>query len=512
MRFVDHVLSILAGVELVDIDVALRSTGEEMTTVGESYFSATLDGDRLVGLETLLENVHHANSVGETDDQMEAGWVESHTVGLVVEELANLKLGWVEVVPNADRLIDGAGSHKVLLDTDVHSLDSSGVEGEDEVLVLAVIVGSVDLETTDLHDLVVLSGEDDVVRGGESQASDSRVHDAGLEIVVLALLLFLALWELGDPVVWVLDLLSLLVDDDGTVVARDDEALLERLDALDVEPIAWRLGQEHLEVTVALEQHDLTLVRAHQQSAVRKPGVASVVVGDMRVLLEDGRVGRLEQVVVADSVELVRAVTGYEHGVLVLVAERDLGHAAVAGDSDLLLGEALGFIPSPEDDPDVLLPCEGGEETLLVGRGERNRHELPGVVIGGGEDLSPLHAGDIVDAANGSLRPLAHGQELLGRTQSQGRDTFRALDTWKVLLAPVVSVVNDDVVTARVEHVLVVDEEDVHLHVSLEPAQELGVQRDVLGAGLRLDLSGLGRRTSSGSCILLTLHGNFLYL
>ena len=39
-----------------------------MTTIGESDFSATLDGDSLVGLETLLEDVHHSNSVGETDD------------------------------------------------------------------------------------------------------------------------------------------------------------------------------------------------------------------------------------------------------------------------------------------------------------------------------------------------------------------------------------------------------------------------------------------------------------
>jgi len=72
MCFVDHILSILSSVELIDIDVALRSTSEEVTTVGESYFSATLDGDRLVGLETLLENVHHTNSVSETYDQMES--------------------------------------------------------------------------------------------------------------------------------------------------------------------------------------------------------------------------------------------------------------------------------------------------------------------------------------------------------------------------------------------------------------------------------------------------------
>lgn len=47
------------------------------------------------------------------------------------------------------------------------------MEGEDKVLVLAVVVGSINLKTTDLHDLIVLSSEDNVVRGRESQASDS---------------------------------------------------------------------------------------------------------------------------------------------------------------------------------------------------------------------------------------------------------------------------------------------------------------------------------------------------
>ena len=240
------------------------------------------------------------------------------------------------------------------------------MEGEDKVLVLAVVVGSINLKTTDLHDLIVLSSEDNVVRGRESQASDSRVHDTSLEFMILTLLLFLALWELGNPVVWVLDLLSLLIDDDGTVVTCDDKTFLKRLNALDVEAINWRLGQEHLEVTIALKQHDLAIVSTHQQSTIRKPGVASIVVGDMLILLEDGSVGRLEHVVVSDFVELVRTVTSYKDGVLVLVAERDLGHASISTYSDRLLGEALGFVPSPEDDSDILLTCEGGKETLLV--------------------------------------------------------------------------------------------------------------------------------------------------
>ena len=72
-------------------------------------------------------------------------------------------------------------------------------------------------------------------------------------MIFFSFVLFLALRELGDPIVWVFDLLSLLVDDDGTVVTSDDETLLECLDTFDVESIAWRFSQEHLPVTVAFK-------------------------------------------------------------------------------------------------------------------------------------------------------------------------------------------------------------------------------------------------------------------
>ena len=79
-------------------------------------------------------------------------------------------------------------------------------------------------------------------------------------------------------------------------------------------------------------------------------------------------------------------------------------------------------------------------------------------------------------------------------------------------MAPVISVIDDDVVTTRVEHVLVVDEVDVHLHVSLETTQELGLQRDILGTLIfSTNRSALRWRTSCGSCILLTFHGILIF-
>ena len=59
---------------------------------------------------------------------------------------------------------------------------------------------------------------------------------------------------------------------------------------------------------------------------------------------------------------------------------------------------------------------ESGKEALFVLRGERNREELLGGVVRGGEDLPSLESYKIVDEADGSLALLANGQVLLGWT------------------------------------------------------------------------------------------------
>jgi hypothetical protein len=46
MHFVDHV-TIFSCVEFVNVDVTLRSTGEQVSTIRESDFSATLNGNGL---------------------------------------------------------------------------------------------------------------------------------------------------------------------------------------------------------------------------------------------------------------------------------------------------------------------------------------------------------------------------------------------------------------------------------------------------------------------------------
>jgi len=118
-------LSVLSGVELVDIDVALGSASEQVATVGESDFSAALDGDCVERLKALLEHIHHSDSIGETDNQVEARWMEGNTVGFVWVLLTDLKSWRVGVVPDSHRLVGGAGGDEVLLDADVHALNCS---------------------------------------------------------------------------------------------------------------------------------------------------------------------------------------------------------------------------------------------------------------------------------------------------------------------------------------------------------------------------------------------------
>lgn len=115
-------------------------------------------------LETLLEDVHHSYSICETNNNMETRWMEGYTVGLVIVRSTNLE-GWslvLLVVPNSYSLVNRASGYKVLLDANIHTLDSSRVEWVDKILILGVIRGSLKINI-DLHDLIVFSGENNAV-------------------------------------------------------------------------------------------------------------------------------------------------------------------------------------------------------------------------------------------------------------------------------------------------------------------------------------------------------------
>lgn len=175
-----------------------------MTTIGELDFSASFDADGVESLQSLLEDIHEANSVSESYDDVEARGVEGHAVRLVIELLTDLQGGWIGVVPDSDCFIDGASGDHVLLDADVHALDGSGVEGADEIVVLGVLSRSLQVNV-DLHNLVVLRREDNAVVGaGQRHALDPRGHYSLLEFGVFLLIVLDCVGQFGSSIVGVL--------------------------------------------------------------------------------------------------------------------------------------------------------------------------------------------------------------------------------------------------------------------------------------------------------------------
>jgi len=112
MELVDHV-SILTSVELVDVDVTLRSTGKEMTSIGESNLSASLNSYVMEWFKALLEHIHHSDSISESNNDMESRRMKSYTVSFIVVRRTNFK-SWclvLLVVPNSHGLVDRASSN-----------------------------------------------------------------------------------------------------------------------------------------------------------------------------------------------------------------------------------------------------------------------------------------------------------------------------------------------------------------------------------------------------------------
>lgn len=77
-----------------------------MSTIREANFSAAFDTDSLEGLKTVLEDIHHSNSICETDDDMETCRMESYAISLVIEELTDFESGWIGVMPDSHCLIN----------------------------------------------------------------------------------------------------------------------------------------------------------------------------------------------------------------------------------------------------------------------------------------------------------------------------------------------------------------------------------------------------------------------
>lgn len=68
--------------------------------------------------------------------------------------------------------------------------------------------------------------------------------------MILTFLIAVAVWKLGQSRVWMLWVLSLLIDHDLPIVTSDNETLGVGLNALDVESLSWRLRDKHLVITI----------------------------------------------------------------------------------------------------------------------------------------------------------------------------------------------------------------------------------------------------------------------
>ena len=151
----------LACVEVVHDDRADLHASKQVTTIGENNLTARLDADVLVLLNRVLEHVHHSYSIVETNHDLEASWVEGHTISTLLELLVDLQLkaNLRIVAPDLDCLVGGASGDQVLLNAHVHACDGTGVERVDQVLVHGLNVARVVQIDGHLVDLLVLRCE-----------------------------------------------------------------------------------------------------------------------------------------------------------------------------------------------------------------------------------------------------------------------------------------------------------------------------------------------------------------
>ena len=83
---------VLSRIEVVYMDEVDIHAGEEVTSITEDNLSALFDRDVLVLLDRVGKHIHHPDSVVETNNNLEACGMESHTNGIVLELLIDLEL------------------------------------------------------------------------------------------------------------------------------------------------------------------------------------------------------------------------------------------------------------------------------------------------------------------------------------------------------------------------------------------------------------------------------------
>ncbi len=262
------------------------------------------------------------------------------------------------------------------------------------------------------------------------------------------------------------------------VVSSDDEAFRERDDALNPEPVPRAARKERLVLSVCVEDDDLALVGAHDQSDLIvdpvDPGVRGVVLapGSVHVFLCDLSVGDLESVLCL-LVVLKDSIARDHYGCRIKRIEGTLVEELVGSRRPhLLIGHVAQLIPLPENEQPVRFPTQR-QQVLLVHRRERQTHVHMGSAVLGCETLALLLQNDVVNRNKSDLRVLCNGEVATRRRQGHRRDFLGSVDAWDDRLTPVVHVKENDVVPAGIHESALILEVDALGDISLN-AEEIG--------------------------------------
>mmetsp|Transcript_78047 Transcript_78047/g.221291 ORF Transcript_78047/g.221291 Transcript_78047/m.221291 type:complete len:483 (-) Transcript_78047:124-1572(-) len=425
-------LNKLASVRLVHLDRRVGRGGransrEELATVTEPALLAGLDGDVPVGPHVFHEEVHEPQLVLKADDEVEARGMEGNTVGLLIEELAEVAR-LLDVVPHAHGLVHATSHHQGLPRADVHPQDCPGVESRQDRLKRRGLL-RLEQVLAQQRQLVQLGRRrghgEDLLRGAQRQAPDAGgAH--GLQRDALDLLVDL------------LGVVALLVDAYVAVVAADDEALRESDRAGRRASDVRRAVQYLLELAGAAAELQGPALAAHEHPLVREPGVAQKA-----LRLSWGRGHRLELVALPQLEEAKDAVPDDADDGGVRGVEGALTDRRVVG-RDLQPGHGPRLVPHPVDERPVVVAAQGGprhrQQELVVrreGHGDKLR-AIDGLALGhDGERLPLLPSHQVENRHDGALLALlGHGEVLLGGVHRQTGDAVRALVAVEELLLP----------------------------------------------------------------------------
>ena len=332
-----------------------------MATVGEPYFAALLDRDRLERHNLSRKDVAHVHLVLKRNHKVKTTRVESYGKALLGKGMGDLKLASL-VVPDVHCLVEGAGHDQLLTDANIQASDQALMEGALDIVELgacALHAVVLDVEAAADHlalrsDHVHLSlllveahrfdrkGARDVSSFVASHRDDRALADR----------------PQGHTVV------STVVHKNAEgILSSDQETMLRGHDSFNCFANG-RVEDVCLELAVVFAHDHLTVIRANQDITVLlAPVVTGEVGADLAALLKVVNLGVLDVEVVALVVmpELavfvgVLGTSDKNHALRRVVLKRIPAHHEVARlhrdralETDTDLSEKAHFLPVPKE-------------------------------------------------------------------------------------------------------------------------------------------------------------------